>query len=587
MKTKKVLLGSLVLAGVISSCTDEQIVDSVQGNAALSERTQVNLTLKAPSVESRMSAGEDGWSSLFETHDVLGAVLVDGGFAKDGESVWNNVKWTVVDGHVGNNKWAWNPEATEEGGAFVTNGTTAIGSWLFYTKYNEKMTTTRNGVEFDFPQIQEGSDDQEWLLNNNANFMISPVIHLAGYEGQKIDFDIEVPSVFTYLRMPFNLSATGAESVSKIIVKAKSDENTNVKFPTQYRVVNENIEKARMVTTEGAPEEIALPRYEYLTEARELEKEMARAYNAMIYSHIDTDAEWNDPDFKNTVEDRSNGETTVDYLVVDFEGEHADKAGKGGLAVVDGKFSAMMLMPAGEYHSITFDIYTDKGVYTVTVDERDEFYNNLTAAQKANYTDVTVKGLFLRPGRRVMLSDIANKFGNNVHEEIVAEEYIKVTKKLEEENVTFIITKTADLINYIDGIKDNGTHNLTIITQDQIGDSSNGVDDEEFEAHTAALINKAVMDALVAKEAKVGDIQLVLNSNNPVKVVGEATAAAPLYIHDITFNNSCVVVSGNVTVGDAENNRNTELIIPEDQKMLVKGGVNLVLNNRYQEYDNF
>ena len=588
MKTKKVLLGSLVLAGVISSCTDEQIVDSVQGNAALSERTQVNLTLKAPSVESRMSAGEDGWSSLFETHDVLGAVLVDGGFAKDGESVWNNVKWTVVDGHVGNNKWAWNPEATEEGGAFVTNGTTAIGSWLFYTKYNEKMTTTRNGVEFDFPQIQEGSDDQEWLLNNNANFMISPVIHLAGYEGQKIDFDIEVPSVFTYLRMPFNLSETGAESVSKIIVKAKSDENTNVKFPTQYRVVNGNIEEARMVTTEGAPKEIALPRYDELTEAQELKKEMERAYNAMIYSHIDTDAEWNDPDFKNTVEDRSNGETTVDYLVVDFEGEHADKAGKGGLAVVDGKFSAMMLMPAGEYHSITFDIYTDKGVYTVTVDERDEFYNNLTAAQKANYTDVTVKGLFLRPGRRVMLSDIANKFGDNkVHEEIVAEEYIKVTEKLEEENVTFIITKTADLINYIDGIKDNGTHNLTIITQDQIGDSSNGVDDEEFEAHTAALINKAVMDALVAKEAKVGDIQLVLNSNNPVKVVGEATAAAPLYIHDITFNNSCVVVSGNVTVGDAEENQDTELIIPEDQKMLVKGGVNLVLNNRYQEYDNF
>ena len=590
MKTKKVLLGSLALAGLCAACTNEEIVDAAQNNnAALSERTQVNLSLSTPSVDSRFGIATDGTLG-YTSNDLLGAVLVDKGYATEGENVgnnvWNNVCWNVVDGHVGNNKWAI------KDGIFQTAGTTAVGSWVFYTKYNEKMTTTRNGIEFDFPQIQDGAADFSKIHNNNINFMVSPVAHIDGYEGEKLNFNIGLSSVYSYLQMLFDFSAVPTvKQVQKIVVKAKDADGEAFKFPQEYRVVNTALPEAKLSLAEGAISKIACTD---LNGDRDINVddqniEMQNATKAFMYSSYSAtnnvaSAEWADfessTSYVPAVEARS--EKGFDCLVVDYEGTHGDIEGDGGLALTEGKFSGWMLMPAGVYSEITFEIYTNEGVYIKTVNDRYAFVENLTAAEQAAYEnkDLGKNEVFLRPNTKVAVSDIENVLPSGD-----AEEYLKIVAADCQKGS--LITKTADLINYIDGIKDKGTHNLTIITQDQIGDSSNGVDDEEFEAHTAALINKAVMDALVAKEAKVGDIQLVLNSNNPVKVVGEATAAAPLYIHDITFNNSCVVVSGNVTVGDAEENQNTELIIPEDQKMLVKGGVNLVLNNRYQEYDNF
>ena len=44
MKTTKVLLGSLVLAGMVSACTNEEIIDVAQNEVAQSGRTQLDLT---------------------------------------------------------------------------------------------------------------------------------------------------------------------------------------------------------------------------------------------------------------------------------------------------------------------------------------------------------------------------------------------------------------------------------------------------------------------------------------------------------------------------------------------------------------
>ena len=147
MKATKVLLSSFVLAGLVSACTNEEFLDVTPDNDALAGRPQVNLTLST-TPSTRMGINDEGLP-IFTANHMLGAVLVDKGYSAGGLTVFNNVDWTVVDGHVGNNKWAYN----KTNGQFETEGTTAVGMWLFYTKYNEKMTTTRNGVEFYFPQI--------------------------------------------------------------------------------------------------------------------------------------------------------------------------------------------------------------------------------------------------------------------------------------------------------------------------------------------------------------------------------------------------------------------------------------------------
>lgn len=589
MKTKKVLLGSLVLAGVVSACTDENIVEGVNNNVPLTERTQVNLSLSASEIESRMSNGT-GWGSAFETHDVLGAVLVDEGFIADppsswNQNQWNNVDWTVVGGHVGNNKWFYDADKKK----FITEGTTAVGSWLFYTKYNEKMTTTRNGVEFNFPQIQEGAADLEWVMNNNANFMVSPVVHIDGYEGQNLDFNIRMASVFNYLRMPFDLKATGATKVQKIVVKANSDATTAVNFPTEYKVNNVGLPEASLSLDAPSGKTVKCPNVEPLTvyDVTDQNAEMDRAYNELVYATSNystttgtgaeavTVVDWNemidDYNVNKQIISR-NPETEVPYLVVDLDGEHTDKAGKGGLAIAaDGKFSAVMLMPAGVYYSLTFDIYTDKGVFTKTISERNAYRHNANgdkqSSDPAYIAESGLNQIFLRPGRVAVLSDIEGKVaGSNYAETLDANEYIKViaTDKLTGEQY---ITKTADLINFINGITAKGGHSVNVMAQASIGGGAN--DDELIPEH-AVIVNQAVMTAIEAKETELGgDIQINLVGAT-VKVKGNTAASSALNIHDLTFSNGAELISGYVKATESVN-------VPVDQKMLVKTGVNLEL----------
>ena len=603
MKANKVLLGSFLLAGLASACTNEEIVVAEQGNNVdLSSRTQVDFSFGLP-MESRMAAtGENKMGQGFTENDLLGAVLVDGGY--DASKTENQVDWTIVNGHVGNNKWAYNPEANNKKGAFETAGTTSVGAWLFYTKYNELMTTTRDGVKFSFPQIQEGAADFTYLANNNANFMITPILAIDGYEGSRFDLELKYASVYNYLNLKFDFSAledADVTNVQKIIVKATDKNGNSVKFPTYGKVINKNIPVAELsleVNDEVAVEDLNDDNVinvadQNLAISYAYDKLRYREYQTNKYGYVTvagnkvtTEATklWANPINYNPIVTTADATKDVEYLVVDFETEHADVAGKGGLAVEDGLFSAFMLMPSGVYGSITFEIYTNDGVYEKVVTTRNAFIENEEVA-----TGATAKGIakgkgeiFLRPNVATVLSNIEG-VETKVDGKTVSD-YLKVGAQLEGD----LITKTADLVNFINGITAGGTYDLTVITQGQIGDSSNGVDDKEFAAHTAALINKAVMDAIEAKEAELaGDIQLILNSVKPITVIGEKTAEAPLYIHDIQFNNSCEVVSGYVTVGDAKDVQDTELIIPADQKMLVKSGVNLVLNNRYQQLDKF
>lgn len=59
MIATKLLLSSLILAGVFSACTKQGYLDVQTNNESLAQRTQENLTLSTP-VETRMGLDANG-----------------------------------------------------------------------------------------------------------------------------------------------------------------------------------------------------------------------------------------------------------------------------------------------------------------------------------------------------------------------------------------------------------------------------------------------------------------------------------------------------------------------------------------------
>lgn len=549
MKATKVLLSSFVLAGLVSACTNEEFLDVTPDNDALAGRPQVNLTLST-TPSTRMGINDEGLP-IFTANDMLGAVLVDKGYSAGGLTVFNNVDWTVVDGHVGNNKWAYN----KTNGQFETEGTTAVGMWLFYTKYNEKMTTTRNGVEFYFPQIQEGAADLKQVENNNINFKITPILAIDGYEGQKLDLNLQYSSVFNYLNLKLDFGELGVTKVQRIVVKAKDHLGSDVKFPIESKVVNSKLPIAKLSLAEDALDAIKttdLVDPVGIDEADQ-NQEILNAYNK-IRVHEISDWETVAGSYASIVTSAKPA-SDVDFLVVDCNSNHENTAEDGSMVVTEGKFSTYMLMPSGVYNEITLDIYTDKGVYTETVNSRSAYVANKVSGG----TPVEGK-ILLRPGKVSVLADIEGHTTNADDPDFAVSNYLKVTGVAVSTNY---ITKTADLINYINAIT-NGTVESTVnvVAQEQIGDENKPVDDSPIAAHKV-VINQEVMDAIVAKETALGkDLQLTFEGAM-MTIIGNESADSKLDIHDLTFNKGCEVISGYVKTS-------SDIVIPSNQMMTVK-----------------
>lgn len=551
MKATKVLLSSFVLAGLVSACTNEEILDATPGNDALAGRPQVNLTLST-TPSTRMGIN-DGGVPIFTANDMLGAVLVDNGYSNTvGSTVFNNVDWTVIDGHVGNNKWAYN----KTNGQFETEGTTAVGMWLFYTKYNEKMTTTRNGVEFYFPQIQEGAADLKQVENNNINFKITPILAIDGYEGQKLDLALQYSSVFNYLNLKLDFGALGVNKVQKIVVKAKDGSGSNVKFPIESKVLNSKLPIAKLSLAENAIAAIKTPDLVLPdgVDKADQDREILNAYNEIRVHDI---TNWTSTaDNYESIVASAKPASDVDFLVVDCNSNHENTAEDGSMVVTEGKFSTYMLIPSGVYNEITLDIYTDKGVYTETVKGRDAYVANRTSAG----SPATDGKILLRPGKVSVLADIEGHTTKADDSDFGVSDYLKVEGFVASTNY---ITKTADLINYINAITGStATSTVEVVAQEQIGSEDKPADDTPIVAHRV-VINQEVMDAIVAKEAALDqDIQLTF-AGAVMTIIGNESNDSKLDIHDLTFDEGCEVISGYVKTS-------SDIVIPSGQVMTVK-----------------
>ena len=572
MKNTKLFLGSLAIACALSACShkDEAVVATPE--ATLAGRAQVNLVLGSPA-ETRLQVNADGASVGFTTNDQLGAVLVDSGIDANGQ-----INWGIASGHVGNNKWFW------DGDKFTTEGTTAVGAWLFYSMYDEAMTSKRAGVEFSFPQIQDGAADLSLVANNNINFHISPVVKFDGAEGDNLNIPVEYASVYNYLNIKLAFEEAGVTSVEKIVVSAKNTNNGWVQFPAKSKVVNTALPVAMMSTNTGRTEitddvtnvTTLVPNHNgsvtkvdgtnYATyDAEDLELEMHRAYAALSDVTLTYDAEhskWNNAEYnwnnsKVGTLTQGIGNAKYDYLVVDCGAHSKD------LAVVDGKFSTWMLMPAGVYGSLKLEIYTNKGVYTKIVNGYDFYKENKVTNNVRGTATVSENGIVLRPQALTSIANIKNATGADAQNDylFIAKGAANTAQPLGD-----IVTNNAELINLINRIAKNTASgatsvapcNVTIVKQSEI----NGGTDAAIGAH-GVVIDESVMAAIEAKEAAIGqDIQLVFNGSEIVKIQGNDTAADRLDIHDMTFTAGCEVIGGYVSTS-------MELV---GTKMTVKAG---------------
>lgn len=542
---KRFLFSAAILTAMLASCTDENF-ETANNGQAVQDRTQINLTLQNDGATTRIDmAGETGMK--FDANDKLGAVLVDNGVinkvptVEEGEPQPEQnyvVDWRISDSHAGNNKWNNTGDYS-----FTTEGTTSIGAWLFYSRYNEDMSVNRNGVEYTFPQIQEYAPDYQWIANNNVNFVVSPIYRIDGYEGQEIQIPVINQSIHTSVKLNLQLPSTVKE-VQKIVLTAKDATGMPVEFPTKGRILNTKMEAAGAVANLLTDKKNAsydptygLLRHVYNSEYEDMVVAANKAAAAFRNDDVDlatiTDTELGT---KYVAISEAVGENKKDFLVLDCVNNHSDEAAPG-VAVTGGKFTSYMLIPAGIYQSITLYVYTNDGIYVKEVAERDAALEETDA----NKLRDDKKNILLRRHKRVNLANITKKASE------VEDAAIKIEDKKTAEEVALalggvVVTKTADLIAAIQGAQQKFV-DFQVVNQA----AQNFGSDEAVPEHSTR-INKAVADAVLAKwsDARTGNVKLNF-LNAKMEIVGDET---PYDLVAMTFQKGSKLTTGSVNVAE-------------------------------------
>ena len=532
---KRFLFSAAILTAMLASCTDENF-ETANNGQAVQDRTQINLTLQNDGATTRIDmAGETGMK--FDANDKLGAVLVDQGVKTNAEGKYI-VNWGISDSHAGNNKWNNTGDYS-----FTTEGTTSIGAWLFYSRYNEDMSVNRNGVEYTFPQIQEYAPDYQWIANNNVNFVVSPIYRIDGYEGQEIQIPVINQSIHTSVKLNLQLPSTVKE-VQKIVLTAKDATGMPVEFPTKGRILNTKMEAAGAVANllTDANNASYDPTYGLLRHAYNSEYEdMVIAANkaAAAFRNDDVDlATITDTELgtKYVAISEAVGENKKDFLVLDCVDNHSDEAAPG-VAVTGGKFTSYMLIPAGIYQSITLYVYTNDGIYVKEVAERDAALEETDA----NKLRADRKNILLRRHKRVNLANITKKASE------VEDAAIKIEDKKTAEEVALalggvVVTKTADLIAAIQGAQQK------VVDFQVVNQAAQNFGSDEAVPEHSTRINKAVADAVLAKwsDARTGNVKLNF-LNAKMEIVGDET---PYDLVAMTFQKGSKLTTGSVNVAE-------------------------------------
>ena len=474
---KKLIYGFLFATAMVG-CTNEEFAEKQQaGDFGLDRPVIENFSFAVGQPGTRMEG--DDQTSWFTGDDKIGAVLVD--YAQQ-------TPYNVIDGHVGNNKFVYNPST----GKFETVGTTVVGSWLFYASYDERMTTNRNGVKFDFPAVQtySGTGYQEIA---KMDFKTSPIVNLAGQEDGYFNYEIPMTSVYSYAKITMKFEEPVI--VQKLVIRPTAvDATTSDPFSTVYTIANTMVPQANVYSPGLLGEQGVL--------------------NAAC------------DDMRNRTDYQTAKSNFINYLTADDANRDIIALNCLANTTESVDFDARMAIPAGKYNNLAVYAYTNKGVYKYDV-------NNANVAAGDDYNSGAQEEFLLRRQYGVALHNVN---GVKVPGQ---KEYLEMTTTLDytqlastEETDGTVVISQEDLIAVINGIDRSQEVKIRVL-----GD--------------AVKINQEVMTALKAKVADYPGAYLSFkDTDGQIEVIGNTSAGDPLMLQDITFNGGAKLTSGYANVNE-------------------------------------
>lgn len=390
----KYILTALCLPALFAACSEEEfaVENGIEGKATVNLR--LSATYGSEDDADTKMVNQDG-TFLWDKTDVLGACLLD--------VTNNNVNSNSI---YSNNKFVNNLTSPSTKADFTTDATTVVGDYMFYYKYDTKMTNDLSGIGYSLKEPQEYDPTGEKMMKNN--FMISPRIKVDGNEPGGLTLPLTMRSIYAYGTLNLKL----AEVVNINNVASPSTTSVNVqKIIISY---TSNVEKNGIINMTKMTGELAVNlSASYLKSLREGD-------NAKYKGK--TDAELTtillaDADKKLTAQsDNYTGGTILD-LTTYRSGKTSDMIEQVSISCISdatpngvalsktGTFSTRVLLPttAQDGTAVEVKVYTDKGVYTESMNGK-----RIKAGHTVNLANINRDGVetALTMGNFIPSSDV-------------------------------------------------------------------------------------------------------------------------------------------------------------------------------------
>ena len=362
MKTKHFLM-ALALPAVFAACTADDFVTGQPENPNLANRTVVgNISFVSPDVANTRLIWDNGlkWTET----DKLGAALMDETNSNSNADPTKN--YDIVDKLYSNYRYDY------VNGSFVNGNAQFVeGNYFVYAQYNAEQT--RTGLAYSIPTNQEdGTDGRDsWYKNQMW------LDHIFVKQGDK---NVEVNPIAVFPVVAFKAMYEGTNSGVEIRKVVVTDGNGEF-------AVNGTVQPKSKTITYNALAKLTSVSFAEGSGADDYQKAGAAATLADVFNL-----------YKKAIEDYGTKYTTespitdiVNPNIANFFVADAEKSSTLTLNYTDPKASvnSVMVVPQSEARTaanLKFEIYTNKGVVTISGASKTDMSMQFTLDAEKKYT---------------------------------------------------------------------------------------------------------------------------------------------------------------------------------------------------------
>lgn len=371
----KYILTALCLPALFAACSEEEfaVENGIEGKATVNLR--LSATYGSEDDADTKMVNQNG-TFLWDNTDVLGACLL----GASGNNIYSN------------NKFVNNLTSPSAKADFTTDATTVVGDYMFYYKYDTKMTNDLSGIGYSLKEPQEYDPTGEKMMKNN--FMISPRIKVDGNEPGGLTLPLTMRSIYAYGTLNLKL----AEVIN--IGSTPSPSTTSVNVQKIIISYTSNVEKNGIIDMSKMTGKLAVNlSASYLKSLREGDD--AR-YKGKTDAELTTILLAEADKVLTAQSDNYTDGNILDLTTVRGSGT-ANKIGQVSISCISdatpngvalsktGTFSTRVLLPttAQAGTAVEVKVYTDKGVYTKNIAGN----NRIKAGHTVNLANINRSGV--------------------------------------------------------------------------------------------------------------------------------------------------------------------------------------------------